>query len=427
MTEGIDDGCGGISTSDAGMKGNKFSIDHSKNGRAKCKECGKLIARGELRIGKLVSFKDIYIHQFHHLTCAFESFKRARVLSSVISKASEVDGIVMLTPTEKSKLDKLIEQSNAARSKPLPVETVRQKSASIIPTYNARKRSTKSSNIPSMKILFTNADQLTTAKMAELNAKVSQEKPLIIAVTEVKLENSKKERTLEDYQVPGYSLHTTNLDKSTGRGIAILTHCSIDKSVTQINTNQSFDEACLIEIRLRGGDVLLFCCCYRSPTPSDSSDANNDKLNRLLRSISKKSYTHRCIVGDFNYKNINWSTLSTQHGEESREAKFIEAVRDSFLFQHVTEVTRSRGNDNPSLIDLIFSDEEMQVSGIQYHPPLGKSDHSVIIFDYHCYLDYSKPKETFIYNKGDYISMQDDLSNSNWASEFSELIKTGKK
>ena len=65
------------------------------------------------------------------------------------------------------------------------------------------------------------------------------------------------------------------------------------------------------------------------------------------------------------------------------------------------------------------------MSGIQYHPPLGKSDHSIIIFDYHCYLDYSKPKETFMYKKGDYKSMRDDLINSNWAFEFSEIIKTG--
>ena len=130
-------------------------------------------------------------------------------------------------------------------------------------------------------------------------------------------------------------------------------------------------------------------------------------------------------MGDFNYNQINWTTVSTQRGEDTPEAKFIEAVRDSFLIQHVTEVTRSRGNDKPSIIDLIFSDEEMQVSGIQYHPPLGKSDHSIIIFDYHCYLDYSKPKETFMYKKGDYKSMRDDLINSNWAFEFSEIIKTG--
>ena len=126
--------------------------------------------------------------------------------------------------------------------------------------------------------------------------------------------------------------------------------------------NQSFEEACSIEVRLRGGDVLLFCCCYRSPTPTGSSDGNNECLNQLFRTISKKNYTHRCIVRDFNFRSINWSSITTHSGENSAEVSFIEAVRDSFLHQHVDETTRSRGNDTTSLIDMIFSDEEMQVS-----------------------------------------------------------------
>ena len=74
-----------------------------------------------------------------------------------------------------------------ARSKPLPEETVcRKKIISVVSAYNAWKHPTKSSNIPCMKILFTNADRLTTERMAKLYAKVATEKPLFIAVTEVK-------------------------------------------------------------------------------------------------------------------------------------------------------------------------------------------------------------------------------------------------
>ena len=46
-----------------------------------------------------------------------------------------------------------------------------------------------------MKTLFTNADQLTESKMAELQTKIEQEKTLIIAVSEVKSKNSINERT----------------------------------------------------------------------------------------------------------------------------------------------------------------------------------------------------------------------------------------
>ena len=211
-------------------------------------------------------------------------------------------------------------------------------------------------------------------------------------------------------------MHPTNLESSSGRGIIVYSHLSLEKSITQISLDETFEELCCIEVRLRGGDTLLFYC-YRSPTRSESSDANNEKLNNLLRTFSKKHYTHRCIVGDFNFREINWKTLTTSFGESSAESKFIETIRDTFLHQHVTEVTRSRGNNIPSLIDLILSDEESQVSGIQHHSPLGKSDHNIILFDFHCYLDFSKPKETFVY------AMRDDVRRSGWSASFVSSVR----
>ena len=150
-----------------------------------------------------------------------------------------------------------------------------------------------------------------------------------------------------------------------------------------------------MEIRLRGGDLMCFGCLYRSPTPSKTSSDNNDSLNNLLRCIREKNYSHICLVGDFNFRDINWETHSTTHGESSKEAKFIEAVRDCFLHQHITQPTRRLGNDQPSVLDLILTDEAMQVSNIGHHAPLGKSDHSVITFKFHCYLDHTKEKESF--------------------------------
>ena len=138
--------------------------------------------------------------------------------------------------------------------------------------------------------------------------------------------------------------------------------------------------------------MLLFGCVYGSPTISESSELNNEKLNELLKSRATKQYTHRCIVGDFHFKKINWTSWSAQSGENRVELKFIEAVRDSFLHQHVVKPTRRWGNDDPSLSDLIFTGESMQVSEIIHHAPLGKSDHSVITFDLHCYLDFTTQK-----------------------------------
>ena len=88
-----------------------------------------------------------------------------------------------------------------------------------------------------------------------------------------------------DYTIPAYSMYPVNLDQGKGRGIVVFTHCSIDQSVIQILPDLSYDEVCLLEIRLRGGDLLLFCCFYRSPTPSSTSELNNDNLNRVVQCI----------------------------------------------------------------------------------------------------------------------------------------------
>ena len=60
----------------------------------------------------------------------------------------------------------------------------------------------------------------------------------------------------------------------------------------------------------------------------------------------------------------------------------------------------------------------MQVSDIEYHAPLSKSDHFVVTFKYHCYLDYSQPKERYVYHKTDFNSMRRRLVFSNWTEKF---------
>ena len=53
----------------------------------------------------------------------------------------------------------------------------------------------------------------------------------------------------------------------------------------------------------------------------------------------------------------------------------------------------------------------MQVSEVKCLAPLGKSDHTMISFDFHCYLDHSTPKISFQYQKGEYTGMRETLEN----------------
>ena len=143
--------------------------------------------------------------------------------------------------------------------------------------------------------------------------------------------------------------------------------------------NDSFKEYCLLEIKPKGRDKLIFGCFYRSPTADNDSDLNNENLNSLIDTIfNNKDYSHKCLLGH------NWTTNKCETSEES---KFLECVTSNHLYQHISKPTRCRGNDDPSIIDLLFTNEEMQISNLEHHSPLGASDHSVITFDFNFHTE----------------------------------------
>ena len=349
-------------------------------------------------------------------------FENARLPENTVKDTSEIDGTEKISENDQALLIEEIKKLNEKRQHINHVIAKKTCKTRKQVTASARTKKLVTHIEPAIRIIYANADQLTTGKKDELIARIEKEKPMIVAVTEAKPKNASKERATIDYEIENYTLHPINLLSSDpGRGIAVYTHKSLEKSIAEVTSDVKFEECCLIEIRLRGGDTMLFACCYRSPTQTAGSNDNNEKLNQLLHVIAKKKYSHRCIVGDFNYKDINWTSWTTGHGEESKEQKFIDTIRDCFFFQHVQKFTRRRGNDQPSTLDLVFTDEEMQVSEVKCLAPLGKSDHTMISFDFHCYLDHSKPKISFQYQKGEYAGMRETLEKSNWLSEFKTL------
>ena len=80
-------------------------------------------------------------------------------------------------------------------------------------------------------------------------------------------------------------------------------------------------------------------------------------------------------MGDFNYPEINFEQFKVEAGPESSPAKFFDKTQDMFLFQCVLEPTRMRMGQVPSLLDLVFTDEENLIEDMEYHAPLGLSDH----------------------------------------------------
>ena len=150
--------------------------------------------------------------------------------------------------------------------------------------------------------------------------------------------------------------------------------------------SSDFKDQVWTRIQLCGSDLLLVGCIYRSPTSHLSSSVSS--LCDLFTGLN--NYTHLLSCVDFNFKEVTWSKLSGSTTNFHVEP-FLDSMDDLYLFQHVNEPTRIRQGESPSLIDLVFTNEEDLASNLSDLPPLRNSDYICIQFDLTC---YSEPKKT---------------------------------
>ena len=210
---------------------NKFCVDYSKRGTAKCRRCKKVIEKNWLRIGKFVVFRGKIITHYYHLNCAFAMFEKARLLDNVVKDLDELDGVDSISEDDQQQLTQAIKVGNDKR---VNERRINANATYKIPvkkqvTSTARKKKLTSRTEPAIKIMLANADQLTTTKKDELLALIQQEQPMIVAITEAKPKNSTKERSTIDYEIENYSLHPINLvNTDPGRGVAVYTHKSLE-------------------------------------------------------------------------------------------------------------------------------------------------------------------------------------------------------
>jgi len=58
-----------------------------------------------------------------------------------------------------------------------------------------------------------------------------------------------------------------------------------------------------------------------------------------------------------------------------RAQSFIDTAQDQFIYQHVMEPTRFRGDATPHILVLVFTNNENMIENLNYLPGLGSSDH----------------------------------------------------
>lgn len=159
-----------------------------------------------------------------------------------------------------------------------------------------------------------------------------------------------------------------------------------------------------------------------------------DLYGALLRDMletAAKCSKQIIICGDFNFPEINWKDNTVDSSKFSKPSRFYDSLQDNYPLQHVTEFTRKRGKDKPSLLDLVITDiNQTQVSpSMKILQPLGKSDHSVITWNYLIGINTSNDTEQetskpprLNYFKGDY----DRLRRLCQAIDWENILDTNK-
>ena len=199
-----------------------------------------------------------------------------------------------------------------------------------------------------------------------------------------------------------------------GRGILFYIRKDIDYK--EINDESGREELQLYNLLLTKREVAI-ASTYRSPS---STPENNYNLNNILRSIG--SNRSRYIVqGDMNYKDIDWQDITTNHDDKSKEHQFIEAVKNSYLNQHIDRSTRVTKNNEPSLLDLMLADKTREPTSIEYISPLGKGDHKLIQAKFDL-CTAKQCKERLNYDKGSYVELRLEL-NTNIMYEESQTLE----
>ncbi len=198
---------------------------------------------------------------------------------------------------------------------------------------------------------------------------------------------------------------------SRGGGVQIYTTANIvTKRLRNIEPTGS--EILCLDIQLPDCPTkhILLSQCYR-PDDRNIMDFVSD-LYDIYEYSTSNNYFMNIFVGDFNGKHSNWFAQDKTNTEGEILNAFFDNINCSQL---VDFPTRFRGT-SASCLDLLITDRDRLITNVHNSSPVGKSDHSPVIFN----LQSSYPKNTKIvrniwnFKQGDFDSINLHLTNLNW-------------
>ena len=258
-----------------------------------------------------------------------------------------------------------------------------------------------------LKCLYTNADSLQN-KLPELELYVESENVDIVAITESLCKNP-SEFYDPIFMLKGFACVSNN----AGRGTLLFIRNNLEY-VRLSQYEEMFSPCTVCKINLDKNNVFVFGVIYRSPNCTEELSL---KINDMITHIADKYRRQQVVlVGDLNYRDIDWEKDVCDKNDGHISSQFLECVHSNCLYQLVDQPTHHRGDQTPTLIDLVISNQNDLVHDIKYNAPLGKSHHSMISFQLDVIVDKDDVVnvEKYIFDKGDYDGMRKFISDKDW-------------
>nr|VZH93787.1 unnamed protein product [Spirometra erinaceieuropaei] len=173
-------------------------------------------------------------------------------------------------------------------------------------------------------------------------------------------------------------------------------------------------KAIWLTIKATGSPCLDVLTVYRPPRTDRIADT------QLLEQLEKfSSRPNIMIMGDFNAPGTNWNTLQASGPKSAFDYRLLSKTLNACLTQHVMFPTRTREGQRANCLDLVFTKTPDSIDEIASMPPLGRSDHVVLMWDYSLFSILHTPdhKRRNVW-RGDFNQMRADLSGLDWGSLF---------
>src|SRR6266516_3281694 len=252
-----------------------------------------------------------------------------------------------------------------------------------------------------LKILYFNARSIKT-KLEEFKLMVEEKKPSIIAIVESWLTEDILDCEIKLKNFDMIRMDRSSEKKERGGGVLIYVNQCMNYTKIEAETINNL-EYIWIRVHSRGCDAVHIGVFYRPP------DGDEEQIKNLIKKISKFQTSRTILIGDFNFRNINWKKNSS----DRKGREFIKSVKKLALHQMVKKKTRG---DN--ILDLVLVYESNLVFRLKHFAPIGKSDHDTLCITLNTNITkLEQGLNMFNYNKANYKLLQNEFSKIDWDEE----------